>query len=133
MERARGVARTAEVAHFDPAVALRADWEGLEVALVLRFRWKVLVRVSRDRGRKIEPMRSNRAHQPCRSRLALPIGTQLTPHVPLRLQIDRISQVVAWLATQLSSFGHGVVGRGRVGGVPEDARDALLVAALRFR
>ena len=71
VERARGVARTAEVAHFDPAVALRADWEGLEVALVLRFRWKVLVRVSRDRGRKIEPMRSNRARQPCPSRLAV--------------------------------------------------------------
>ena len=30
-------------------------------------------------------------------------------------------------------YRHGVVGRGRVGGVPEDARDALLVAALRFR
>ena len=70
---------------------------------------------------------------PARAALPLPIGTKLTPRVPLRLQIDRKSQVVAWLAARLSSFGHGVVGRGRVGGVPEDARDALLVAALRFR
>ena len=51
---------------------------------------------------------------------SLSLGSKPTVPLPLPLQVDEFSRVAARFAALLSLLGSGVVGSGRVEGVPDD-------------